>query len=361
MDSEGETYYFHPTKEGKRPIESNSALKSYPYANLAFLAHSPAQTAMGSQNLLGPADPATSLRLSQEAPGFLRNNAISNGRFPSFLKSENMGDWIAHEQHLLACLRTGDDKSAHIFLDRLTARFGPSNERVMGLRGLYQEAVAEDGKALEGVLHEYDEILEKQPANVPILKRRIALLRSMSRISDAISALVEFVEAFPTDAEAWCELADLYQSQGMSSQAIFCVEEALLIAPNAWNLHALLGELQYIAAISTHADSEEDQQRLLVNSFRQFCRSVELCDDYLRGFYGIKVTSSYLLDHYLQKPDNKSGKGNDKSLSKDVVERLNILATKKLTDAVEKRQLDIQGPGPGQSELAAVQELLKHH
>lgn len=58
----------------------------------------------------------------------------------------------------------------------------------------------------------------------------------MSRVSDAISALVEFVEAFPTDAEAWCELADLYQSQGMSSQAIFCVEEALLTAPNAWNV-----------------------------------------------------------------------------------------------------------------------------
>lgn len=44
-----------------------------------------------------------------------------------------------------------------------------------------------------------------------------------------------------------------------------------------------------------------------------------------------------------------------------MVERLNILATKQLTDAVEKRQLDIQGPGPGQSELAAVQELLKHN
>lgn len=58
----------------------------------------------------------------------------------------------------------------------------------------------------------------------------------MSRVSDAISALVEFVEAFPTDAEAWCELADLYQNQGMSSQAIFCVEEALLIAPNSWNV-----------------------------------------------------------------------------------------------------------------------------
>lgn len=75
------------------------------------------------------------------------------------------------------------------------------------------------------------------------MKRRIALLRSMSRNSNATSALVEFVDAFPTDSEAWCELSDLYQRQGMHSQAIFCLEEALLISPNAWNVsqaHSLL-------------------------------------------------------------------------------------------------------------------------
>ena len=58
----------------------------------------------------------------------------------------------------------------------------------------------------------------------------------MSRPVDAISALVEFLEAFPTDGEAWSELASLYLSQGMSRQAIFCLEESLLIAPNAWNV-----------------------------------------------------------------------------------------------------------------------------
>lgn len=58
----------------------------------------------------------------------------------------------------------------------------------------------------------------------------------MSRPVDAIAGLVKLLEATPTDAESWCELADLYQSQGMSSQAIFCLEEALLIAPNAWNV-----------------------------------------------------------------------------------------------------------------------------
>lgn len=58
----------------------------------------------------------------------------------------------------------------------------------------------------------------------------------MSRSADAIAALVDFLDAFPTDAEAWCELADLYQAQGMSTQAIFCLEEALLVVPNAWNV-----------------------------------------------------------------------------------------------------------------------------
>lgn len=69
-----------------------------------------------------------------------------------------------------------------------------------------------------------------------MLKRRIAIKKSLSRPQEAISALVEFLESNATDAEAWCELADLYHSQGMNAQAIFSIEEALLIAPNAWNV-----------------------------------------------------------------------------------------------------------------------------
>jgi tetratricopeptide (TPR) repeat protein len=64
----------------------------------------------------------------------------------------------------------------------------------------------------------------------------VALLRSLNRPSDAISGLIQLLDAIPTDAEAWCELADLYQSQGLGSQAIFSLEEALLIAPNSWNV-----------------------------------------------------------------------------------------------------------------------------
>jgi tetratricopeptide (TPR) repeat protein len=40
----------------------------------------------------------------------------------------------------------------------------------------------------------------------------------------------------PTDAEAWAELADLYLSQGLYPQAIFALEEVLVLMPNAWNV-----------------------------------------------------------------------------------------------------------------------------
>ena len=68
------------------------------------------------------------------------------------------------------------------------------------------------------------------------MKRRIALLRTLGRTNDAIDALVELLDASPTDIEAWSELADLYLSQGLFPQAEYCLEEVLLVAPNAWNV-----------------------------------------------------------------------------------------------------------------------------
>jgi tetratricopeptide (TPR) repeat protein len=60
----------------------------------------------------------------------------------------------------------------------------------------------------------------------------------MGRIPEAITMLVRFLGFSPTDPEAWSELADMYLSQGMYSQAIFALEEVLVMAPNAWNVGA---------------------------------------------------------------------------------------------------------------------------
>ncbi|KAL1959263.1 hypothetical protein VTO42DRAFT_2450 [Malbranchea cinnamomea] len=300
-------------------------------------------------------DPHATLRIAQEAPAFLKSHPARLPQFPFslFAKPETIDLWTNYETLFLACLKTGDDKSALECLKRLTARFGPANERIMALRGLYDEARAKDNAELEAVLEGYEKILLDNPVNVPIMKRRIALLRSMSRHREAISALVKFVDSFPTDAEAWCELSDLYQSQGMCSQAIFCLEEALLIAPNAWNLHARLGELQYIS--TTSAENPEATLTVLAESVKRFCRSIELCDDYLRGYYGLKLSTTRLLERM----GSKAGRGGDSLPSRETLGKLQALATKKLRELVKSRCSDVKSWEWNQSDLIAAQELLE--
>lgn len=186
----------------------------------------------------GHVAPAESLAISQQAPHFFKAQAPSLLPYPLSIltSSESPEQWNSYENLLVACLRTGDDESAFICVKELIDRFGESNERVQFLNGLYQEATAEDDKALEKVLAIYEQILADAPTNFPIRKRRAALLKSMGRTADAIKALTELLDSSPIDAEAWAELSDLYLSQASYSQAVFCLEEVLLVTPNAWNV-----------------------------------------------------------------------------------------------------------------------------
>lgn len=38
--------------------------------------------------------------------------------------------------------------------------------------------------------------------------------------------------------------------------------------------------------------NDSGSEKYLIESFRRFCRSIELCDDYLRGYYGLKLVGS---------------------------------------------------------------------
>lgn len=54
-------------------------------------------------------------------------------------------------------------------------------------------------------------------------------------------------------------------------------------------MHARLGEVLYITASANEAGADKD----LAESMRRFCRSIELCDDYLRGYYGLKLVRTF--------------------------------------------------------------------
>ncbi|KAL9585914.1 MAG: hypothetical protein Q9212_001231 [Teloschistes hypoglaucus] len=283
---------------------------------------------------------AEALNVSQQAGTYLQKNGSTRGQIalPYLSNLESTEQWKIYENLLYSCLRTGDDKAAHSCLEKLAGRFGTNNERVMGLRGLYQEAMADGNSELDQTLHEYDKILAEDNTNTPIKKRRVALLRNLSREVEAIDSLVELLEASPTDIEAWAELSELYVLQGCYQQAEFCLEEILLSTPNAWNIHARLAE-----------------------SVRRFCRSIELCDGFLRGYYGLKLASDRLLNALAANNSkvNTAPSGNSSSeLSTPSAQTLRQLSEKATLFLAESTRRSNHN-GSDMPEIAAVQELLK--
>ncbi|KAI9777654.1 MAG: hypothetical protein M1816_004619 [Peltula sp. TS41687] len=316
--------------------------------------------------------PSLALRASQQAPALLKRpgTSASSLRLPLslFSTSESAEQWSAYERLFLSCIQTGDDESARVCLKRLTDRFGASNERIQGLRGMYEEAVAEDEAALERILKGYESTLAEDPTNMAIAKRRVALLRSLSRPVEAITALVALLDTSPTDAEAWAELSDVYQSQGLGQQAIFCLEEVLLITPNAWNIHARMGELVYLSTNPNNSSGGNNQiVTPLIDSMRWFCRSIELCDDYLRGYYGLKLVTDRLVSMGSRALEGSPGSRGSEPLGPQLpsfseVERLNEAATAKLAEIIRRHSID-EGHGGAydEAEVKAARELLDKH
>jgi hypothetical protein len=55
-------------------------------------------------------------------------------------------------------------------------------------------------------------------------------------------------------------------------------------------MHAKLGEIIYSTAdFKTNA---VELSRVISESMRRYLRSVELCDNYLKGYYGLKLVSA---------------------------------------------------------------------
>lgn len=325
-------------------------------------------------NLLSPPQtipPKAALALSQKAPPILSSSPTSSLPWPLSLlfSTETPSTWTIHENLFLAALRTGDDDSARKILDRLTTRFGTQNERLITLRGIYEESQAKTDKELEQVFDNYEQILRENPTNFGIRKRRVAIVKSLGRTNDAITALTVLLENSPTDAEAWAELADLYAGIGEYARAIYSLEEVLLIVPNAWSAHAQIATYYYLLSQSPEQTSPLPSLAL---ALRHFSRALELNTSYLRGFYGLKIVAKALLpilsSSSTTTPSTSSSRRNktDSEDSGDLpppslatVQKLDALATEKLAEIVRNYAAAKSGwTGYEEAEVIAARELL---
>jgi hypothetical protein len=86
---------------------------------------------------------------------------------------------------------------------------------------------------------------------------------------------------------------------------------------------------------------------------RRYCRSIELCSDYLRGYYGLKLATKQLLEVL---PNTGPTTG---APSKEKVEKLNELATLRLAEIVRRSSSGEKGwDGYDKAEIIAARELL---
>jgi hypothetical protein len=140
-----------------------------------------------------------------------------------------------------------------------------------------------------------------------------------------------------------------------------------------FQIHARLGELQYMAA-TTSGVAGGSYQKYMAEAPKRFSRSIELCDDYLRGYYGLKLVRPSLsgsemaadvsqISKKLLDDGAKAVKPTDDSEfalpDTGTIERLNELATAKLSEIVRHSAANDRGwRGYSEAEVAAARELL---
>ena len=102
--------------------------------------------------------------------------------------------------------------------------------------------------------------------------------------------------------------------------------------------------------------------RIYAESLRRYLRSIELCENYLRGYYGLNLTSQKLLALI---PEASTSSTKDDTYSdlalptEGTVQALNEMAVTKLGEIVRKGSAKEMGwDGYDEGELKAARELL---
>ncbi|TYI16368.1 hypothetical protein ES332_A08G250100v1 [Gossypium tomentosum] len=149
-------------------------------------------------------------------------------------------EWTLYEQVAIAamdcqCLNVAKDcKKA------LLKKF-PESKRVGRLEGMLLEAKGLWAEA-EKV---YSSLLEDNPLDQVIHKRKVAMAKAQGNISGAIESLNKYLEIFMADHDAWRELAEIYVSLQMYKQAAFCYEELILSQPTVPLYHLAYADVLY--------------------------------------------------------------------------------------------------------------------
>jgi tetratricopeptide (TPR) repeat protein len=190
--------------------------------------------------------------------------------------------WLVSEQVAIAALECGASEFAQSLIREVARKF-PKSSRTRRLQGMFWEASGVTEKAQEI----YASHLRQNPTDEIILKRTVAVQKTIGSTQAAIETLRSYLNVYANDREAWEELADLYLSLGQYKQALFCVEELLMFMPT---------HLQYLLRMADVLLTMGGSNNLkLARSY--YAKAVEVsAGKDVRALYGVLQCSAGITD-----------------------------------------------------------------
>ncbi|CAN1245515.1 ER membrane protein complex subunit 2-A [Linum grandiflorum] len=167
-------------------------------------------------------------------------------------------EWTLYEQVAIAAM---DCHALDVSKDCITVlqKKFPGSKRVGRLEGMLLEAKG----SWEDAEQAYSSLLEDNPLDQVIHKRRIAVAKAQGNTSVAIDLLNKYLEIFMADHDAWRELAEIYISLQIK-QAAFCYEELILSQPTVPLHHLAYADVSkrfsYLPSLATAALEKEYKQ-----------------------------------------------------------------------------------------------------
>ncbi|XP_049848849.1 ER membrane protein complex subunit 2-A-like [Schistocerca gregaria] len=220
-----------------------------------------------------------------------------------------LGDeaYILAEQVFVAALNIGALGSAEQCLSFLTTSV-PNGKRVLRLKGMLREAQGQFYEASKI----YRDILEKHPADSLTYKRLIAIAKATCTNEYVIELLVEYLNTFMLDAEAWQELLDAYLKQCCYQHAAFCCEELILLQPQNYHFYVLYAEILYTQG--------KFKNYMLARKYYSF--ALELSEENnVRALWGLALTTEVIRKNWPNALNKKELDMNSKlfQLAKDML------------------------------------------
>lgn len=238
--------------------------------------------------------------------------------------SSKLGDetWVLLEQVCIASFDCNRLQLAERCLEALEKQF-PKSKRVMKLRGMLYEA---DGQ-YDLANRIYDELLEADPANLQVRKRKIAMLKEQNKIEETIAQLNKYLEDFLGDQEAWMELCELYIRQQEFSKAAFCMEELILSHPHNHLYHQRYAEIHYTIG------HQENMQR----AKKYFAQALKLDPNNVRALYGLYLAATNISNGKISADEKRK----NQSLSAWTADQLVELFDMNVSDKQRKTLCDM--------------------